>query len=642
MKNLSFTRATRAQAALKYVPPLICQTLLDDSSFREEFGFKKVAMTSLGTSGVLIRRTVLFNAVRSVLAGAGNTEIVDESDRTWQLRNEADEGMLPVLVLSADDERMILPDFVALSDDVDTRLRSLERAVIAVNLPIDAKDRWNEILTERALEDGEVDTFHSDLRNTPAHMAQTIRIEIDAGQSSISSLVPNSRDYYDRLIGAYDGCASIKDYAAGPGRAFLRNLSQLRPYEGFLHSLFLSSHSTLTAEICTEHLDNENLVKAFEFVEAHGDMLSRLGAFEVGLRIRSQRPEVEPFLLRLVHHIRDDDPERDHSDFKLFSSLFVLVDGELSRIRLMADTYPFYRRLASLAQAALIHRVIVQSGIKYKRFYEWALGARSEYYYMQSLADMRTEPRWHPNLIDAPQIKEDFFGRLMIAGNLFSESLGNGELRETVLGNREKSLAKLSSIYGPYCPGPLEGSEESPNLLPEELTRAIDEQLNAEDIDASSFIALVNSAMFFKITPGHAESAANALRLGNYTLANLKDKSQLVGILSGLATVAAVTRSSTLADELRILVRRYLRDPQYKFSIIEAISICLVASASHQDLIEWREFAGQWLTELAFSEMDRNVAEDFCSRLTTLLHTTQELWVSCARADAALKALCLF
>lgn len=641
MTNPPFTRAELAQAAMKHVPPLIRETLLDDRAFKQEFSFKTSAVITLGISGVVIQCKKLFDAVRAILAGSEGVEIIDEASRTWQLRNEADEEVLPVLVLSEGEERIVLPDFAMLSGDAGIRIRSLEQAASDANLPVDAKERWSKLLTERALDDDEVDIYHKDIRNTPVHLKWTIHNEIDAGHSSISSLVPNSRDYYNRLVGAYDGkCTSIKDYAAGPGRTFLNNLSEWRSYDGFLLGLLLASHSTLTDEMCVDHLDGDNLVKAFGFIEMQGDLLSRLGAFEVGLRICQRRPEVKPFLLSLVHCIRDDDLESDQSDFKLLSSLFVLVDGELSRTHLMSDTPPFYRRLASLAQAALLHRVIVQSGIEYKSFYEWAFSLRFESYYMQSFTDMRTEPRWNPDLVDASQIKEDFFGRLMIAGNNYSENLGEGELREAILGDSEQSLAKLSSFFRPYYPGPLEGAEESPNPLPDELAQAIDDQLNTDDVNVFSFIALVNSALIFKITSGHAELAAKALRLGNYSLANLEDQSQLVGILNGLATVAAASRSSALAEELRILVRRYLKDAEYGFSIDEAMRVCLVASAAHQELIAWREFAGQWLTELAFSEMEKNDAEIFFSRLTALLHSTPELWVSCARAEAALKAIC--
>lgn len=162
--------------------------------------------------------------------------------------------------------------------------------------------------------------------------------------------------------------------------------------------------------------------------------------------------------------------------------------------------------------------------------------------------------------------------------------------------------------------------------------------LDTEEVEASSFIALVNSAMIFRITSGHAELAAKALRLGNYTLANLEDKSQLVGILNGLATVASVSRNQALADELRILVRRYRRDSQYGITIEEAMGMCLVASAAREDLMEWRAFAGEWLTELAFGDLEGNEGRVLHSRILALLYSVPELWVSCARADAALQA----
>ena len=68
--------------------------------------------------------------------------------------------------------------------------------------------------------------------------------------------------------------------------------------------------------------------------------------------------------------------------------------------------------------------------------------------------------------------------------------------------------------------------------------------------------------------------------------------------------------------------------------------IFLVAFASREDLMEWREFAGQWLTALAFSELVGNEAEVLHSHSHSLLQAVPELWVSCARAGAAPKAYC--
>ena len=637
MINSPYERTVMASAALELIPPLIRKTLLNDQSFREEYGVKPEAIITFRESGVSIQRSKFFDAVRIVLGGEGPAELTDDEDRAWNLTNE---GERQALVLSSDQQRLVLPDFSVLSENASTRIRFLEDSASDVNLPFSAKKEWRNILEKRALEDSEFDSFHSDLLDTPVNVQRTIRNEIKAGESSVSSLVPHSRRYFERLVGAYDGSGSVRDYAVGTGHKFFEQLTTWRPYEGFLFSLLLSSHLAFTAEINIDHLDQEELEKAFDYLEKHGDMLSRLGAVEVGLRILPDRPAIKPFLLRFVHLIRDDDPERKTSEFNLFSALFVLIDGELARTRLLAEEPPFYRRLASLAHAALIHRLLLHCGIDYEHFANGAFNNRGEQFYMQSLADMRTEPRWNPEFVSASQLQAEFFGRIIIAGNNFQANLGDGELLETILGDGEQSLIKLGEFPRPYFPGPLEGACDCPNALPDGLANVIEEQLNSIKIEAASFVALVNSSLIFKIASDHAELAAKALKLLNYTLANVENKSQLMGILNGLATVAAVSRNRELADELRILARRYRHDSRYGFSVIEAMRIALVTSAAREDLMEWRGFAGEWLTELAFDNLEEDEGAVLHSHLSTLLHSVPELWVSCARANAALKAWC--
>ena len=153
-----------------------------------------------------------------------------------------------------------------------------------------------------------------------------------------------------------------------------------------------------------------------------------------------------------------------------------------------------------------------------------------------------------------------------------------------------------------------------------------------------SYTALVNSALIFQVDSEQAKLAARALKLGSYRLADLKDRSQLLAVLTGLATVAAVAKSSELADELRILVRRCRNDRQYALSIQEAVKICLVAAASRAGLNDWSEFVGDWLTELAFDKLEGDDGVVFYSHMQCLLNAVPELWISCGRANAALKA----
>ncbi|MFV2044661.1 MAG: hypothetical protein ACC700_15680, partial [Anaerolineales bacterium] len=178
MSNSPFVRSALAQAALELVPPLIRKTLFEESGFREEYSFIADAVLSFGDSGVSIQRSDLFEAVRKILSGALVKEVTDTDGQKWKLKNISGEGELASLALSRGKQRLILPDFAALSPDSTTRQRSLDEAASDVNLPSSARDAWRNVLTERALEDDEVDAYHSDFRDTPIEKARSIRSEI--------------------------------------------------------------------------------------------------------------------------------------------------------------------------------------------------------------------------------------------------------------------------------------------------------------------------------------------------------------------------------------------------------------------------------------------------------------------------------
>lgn len=636
MANSPHIRAALALAALEMAPPLIRRALTEDASFRDEYGLSADTVISFGESGVSVQRSDFLGALRTLLAGRKQFDIRDAEGRKWRLRRIGKSGELPRFTLAHAKQRIILPDCCALSPDRETRLRSLTEVAADVNLPEDAEAHWRHILDQRALEDDELDAYHSDFHDTPVYIGRIIRDEIQAGTSNISSLVPPSRRYFERLIGTYDGSASIRDYASGAGKDHFSRLFAQGSFDGFLFSLLLSSHASLAAEIPVEQLGEDELVRAFDFLDKHGDRLSQLGGIEVGLRALPSRPAILPILTKLVGHIRDDDVDQPMSGFTLLSALFVLTDGELSRRRIFSTEPPFYRRLAALAQTALIHRQLVNTAIDFDKFAKWALNYRATHFYLQSLADMRIESRWRPDFVTASQLKAEFFSRIMNAANTYKTTIADTALAPVILEPGPGSLHALTDFHA-YLPGPLEGAEVE-QKLPPSMAEAIETQLSGEDIGPASFIALVNSAAIFRIDHNYAERAAKALKLGNYRFTNVKDKSELIAVLNGLASVAATSRSHHLADELRILVRWYLRDAQYPLLIEEAVSVCLVAGASRTDLNDWRDFVGDWLTELAFGNLQDNDGRVLYAYLRSLCHAVPELWVSCGRAEAALMA----
>ncbi len=632
-------RALLAQASLEHAPLLIQQTLLDDAHFREEFGFKRDLVLEFGNSELSIRRSELYDAIRQVFLGESELTVTDAEGKDWSLSVERDEGQSAALVISNNDRLITLLPHMTLSTDKSERLRSVNNVTRDFNLPIKTRDIWRNLVSERALDNDKVDEFYNDFCDTPIHVIHSIRTEIMEGKGSVSSLVPRSKRYFDRLVGLYDKSESIWNYAAGQGRKLFDNLSAWRPYDGFLFSLLLSSHPALTDEISVKRLTDADLARAFVFLVDRGDRISQLGAIEVGFRVLPERPEIQHELIRLIKKIRDDNTNGPESEFRLLSALFLFVDGELSRTRLLSAQPPFYRRLASLSQAALLCRQFLNSGIAIDPLCEWAAINRAGNFNLQSLVDMRLGPYWCPEFAVPSQVRASFCGRILDVAKSYEENISGTELHDLVLGTGPDSLLSLAEFPDTFFPGPLEGDEIKANALPDFISAEIEAQLRAEQVGLSSFVALINFAPIFRVESSQSALAAETLKRGNYRFVDIEDKSQLLTALNGLASVAAVTRSCTLAKELRILVRTFRQSSKYALSVEEALRVLLSAAASHADLEDWSEYVGACLTEFAFAELEGDDWAVLNSHLQYLCHSVPELWAHCRKAEAALKAL---
>ena len=633
-------KAKLALETLSVLPPLLRSTLLADETFREDYELTENVnvVFSFGTPVFSAIRSNLFGAVRKVLSGASVADVTDIKGRKWDIKNTSGKGGLPRLALLSGEEKHYVPhSCISLSPDRETRLRFIEEAASALNLPGGVRDEWRNILVKSPLEDEEVDAIHKDFLYTPVAVIQSMNGGISGGD--VPFLVCDSRKYFDRLVGKYDGSVSVQDYATGGGRALLRELSDWKPYEGFLLSLYLSSHSALTAEINVDGLGEEDLVRAYGFLEKHGDRISQMGAIEVGFRILPSNPGIEPLLVRLIKQIRDDDVEGKASGFRFLSDLFRFVDGRLSGIRLFSSEPPFYRKFAALSHAALIHSQLVNLGIERDLFDKCAFEHLGWQHLMQSFFDMRTEPHWNLVLDTAGQMKLNFVKRIMASAEEQKQNIKSEELLGLVFGTDQGSICSGIDFFRFDLPGLLECDKEPLQDLPADISDAITTQIDADEVSPLSFVTLLNSVRIFRLGPEHAELAAKALRSCEHRLANIEDRTQLRETLSGLATVTAVTRNLALADELRITVRRYRDDVQYHVSGGEEIMICLMSAASHEDMNDWMKFVGDWMTELAFvSDIKDDEIDMLLLSLQSLCRIAPDLWSICGKAYAALGA----
>ena len=397
----------------------------------------------------------------------------------------------------------------------------------------------------------------------------------------------------------------------------------------------MASHAEISEQIRFDLLSNEEVVRAFEFLLRDGDPVSQLGAIEVGLRIVVERPELNTLLLELVEMMQVDDPTGERSRFREFSTLYILVASELSRRQQLAGAPPFYRRLAALAQAAVIQRQTIAAGVGLK---DSVLNSVAGEYLAGSLVDLRLEPRRHPTLALPERLQAHFLRRVAKAASRSESDLGTklSEDLGDLLG--PEGLRQAGDAFVLYAPGPLEEAEES-RPLPAEFAQAIRAQIRTDGTVAPvDFAALRTSATSFCVDEAQADLAAAALTRSDYRLENVKGRAELVDVLSSLAAVAAVARSKRLADTLRVMVRSYRQDAVFPVTLLEAAQILLVGAASRADLADWADFVGDCLTDFAFGELtedDGETLHDFVRRLCEL---APELWATCGRADAALMA----
>ncbi|NGO53900.1 hypothetical protein, partial [Allomesorhizobium camelthorni] len=116
------------------------------------------------------------------------------------------------------------------------------------------------------------------------------------------------------------------------------------------------------------------------------------------------------------------------------------------------------------------------------------------------------------------------------------------------------------------------------------------------------------------------------------------ENGSLFHVLSGLASVAAVTRSPQLAQELRVLIRRSKAAGAIDVTADNLFRIGMIAAASHPELDEWCGYVGEWTTELAYWDLSRDETTRLHSHVRCLCSIVPELWTTLGRAEAALAA----
>jgi hypothetical protein len=624
-------------ATLELLPPMVRRSLIRDRAFLDRWNLVTTVWVTLGGDGPSFNRAHLFEAFREAMrTPLKGVEVKDQEGKLWSAFARPKEG---VLTFSLEDENRKYPvsDHSMLSDSAEVRLAWFERAATTANLQGNVFEKWRTRLKEAPLEDADFGKLNEDLSLTPISVIRVLKASMERGSADLTTMVPLERRYYERLVGKTGDQGDVTSYIELGVRPLVERLLDLRTRTGLLLSLLLCSAGYLSAIVDLNCLPSDEVQKAFEWLAAEGDLNSKVAAIEVGLAHLDSHPQLEPIVERLVLGIINEDPDDDGGQFALLSALIVVVGGELARTRVLDGAPPFWSRQATIAHASLICRALISSPqIDPKGVTEWSKMCGLGYlFYLRALIDLRLEPRWLPDFVDGAQLKADFLGRIANAANSYESRIKADSLRKLLLA-KDGALVSGMNWPFPFLPGPMEGSSTPLQAIPPEILKQVSIALSAEQLEPNSFAGLVNTVLLYELPSDQSSLAAAALRRVKYSIENAFEEARIFGLISGLAIVAAVTRSADLADELRVLTRVMRRRERIGVDPDEELRIAMIAAASRSDLDEWARCTGEWITEIAFELADRRKASKVLAKVRRLVEFEPALARHCAVADAAL------
>ncbi len=612
--------------------------LLRRKSFLNEYGFEIDPEFGLIGSDIKLKRRKFYATIRRLYKEAKPTlTIRDLNNRN--VRVSFVDRNLGVVRFEKKGNAYVLSNLWMLSPDSDLVLANFDAVTKQHAIPLRWKVKWKQRLAQGPLNDDEVDDLSELLQDTPKSVRDGILSDIEKGTSAVDGLIPSSSRYYSLLVGEYDPDLRLAEYAEEVATARLSDLTENYGDYGLLSAFLLSSHPSIVDRINLGGIPPDVILRVWDFLATSGDLISQLGAVEVGIENLPKYPSIEESLVEMVKCLEADDPEAEESRYSLLSSLIVLTDARHSEIGLKESALPYWRRLASIAHASLIERCMIKGRVRLKPMTEWAMSTGAHRFYLQSLCDLRFEPKWTPEFMSAKQLKAEFIGRMLNACKRNSEQLKGTELSQFTSDDGKFSLYRHMRFPFPYLPGPLEGGAPSIMNVPPDIAQGIEEALSAKTIDQSSFAALINSALLFDLKEKWAELAAVAIRSVNHYVKRGDTSCSAFPLIYGLATVAAVTRNEALAEELRPLTWRSKWLGANDLTVDSIFLVGMTASAAHSDKTPWCNSVGSWLSDLAFGDLNADEAKSLHGRICTLCEIVPDLWSTLGRAEAATASL---
>ncbi len=611
------TKEIALHQILKLFPQTLAQEIYLDTDYLRANEIHLDVDVSFNNHSADFSRSSLFDAARQAYTSTDLSSCVkDHKGNEWNVLI-LDDGSTVLLKSERGDFRV--DSLWPLNSDTKKRLEVYKNLSIERSFNDDETSKWINVLNSASISDLDVFDVVNDLNNTPQFIAKRYFQDTSSNAIDIQCIVPQNIEYYERLIGRYVGAENINEYSVQElrihfnSRHFERNL---RP------ALLLASHPSFSHSI-SNYISDENEFRSLVALGIH-DPISSICMIEIG--INRFLPSCESLIEELITSLYS---AKGVAAITNLSALALYIDGELSRLKILNDKPPFYRRLASFTQASLLLKEGLELDLDPAELEAWANDQRGMLFYCQTFLDLRKEPRWLPGYVISDQLKNEYLGRVFNACNAQPSSSFCVSILDRL---SKENLINVNA----FLSGPLEGNINPispPNLISSELEKKLSEG------DSNSFAALSFTARFWNIDEKHTEKAVELLQKAKHQLNSSDDKDSISNVLTGLSLVASAGRNQNLAKSVLVLTRTYRAYLNVNSDPRHIMAIGMIAGAAHTELSEWATFIGSWFNELVYLPLEPLAISNLKAMLEQLCILEPFLYYTCGKQLEILRNL---
>jgi hypothetical protein len=324
------------------------------------------------------------------------------------------------------------------------------------------------------------------------------------------------------------------------------------------------------------------------------------------------------------------DPERLVRRCKFFSALFVIASAQLATHAETREKPAFWRRLAAAAHAGWVMQGCGSANVDEGKFLRWIMRERGQEYLLSAFHDMREEPRWQPEWIDAEFLVPDVLGRTYFMLLKLGSGAPSGWMER--IEKMKQWVQDQKWDVRMYLPSVLQGSRQ--RELPQ-----LDEQMASDmraDFDefsrAPSLDGLLGLTSWIELIGLGAEAIPGAKQVLQQLRTNadeIRDGRQSAAIAVS-TRLAVVNSDHELAQAIADTYLERFRSEARELSITQLVFQLVECAAADSDYKRGIDTLAKRLTALAIA-LSPGAA---CSELLALLEILQKVDVQLAPSIA--------